>query len=147
LRKRLADGGEKMPPFKDLRDDETGALVGYLERLAKLPEAPAERSLVPEPSVRVGEQVVTGTCHICHDASGPDPGRMAVMMSGNVPPLSSLTDDYSIDEVIAKVREGRSGMGGMMMMMREPKMPRLPYLTPQEVTAAMRYLMAVPPQP
>jgi mono/diheme cytochrome c family protein len=142
LRKRLADGGEKMPPFNDLNANETDALVGYLKQLAKLPEASSDRPMLTVPVLRVGEQVVKGTCHICHDASGPDRGRMAVMMSGETPPLSSLTRDYSIAEVVAKVREGRSGMGGMMMMMRESKMPRLPYLTPEEVTAAMLYLMA-----
>jgi hypothetical protein len=52
--------------------------------------------------------------------------------------LSSLTNDFSLDEVVGKVREGRSAGG--MMMMSESKMPRFPYLSTQEVAAAYHYL-------
>jgi mono/diheme cytochrome c family protein len=136
-----------MPPFKTLNHDEVDALVDYLDALARIPEAPARQPAITESELHVGEELVSGTCQICHDASGPDPGRMGLMMSGRIPPLSSLTQDYSVDEVVAKVREGRSAGGGMMgMMASQPKMPRLPYLTSEEVTAAFRYLQAFPPR-
>lgn len=34
LRRRLQEGGEKMPPFRHLRGDEVDALVAYLKKLA-----------------------------------------------------------------------------------------------------------------
>lgn len=147
LRKRLDEGGEKMPPFARLHDDERGALMGHLERLASLPEAPETPELVTVPMLRVGEHLVKGTCHTCHDAAGPYGGRMAVMMSDEVPPLSAFTVDYSVDEIVTKVRTGASGQMSRMMGRREDRMPVFSYLTHEEIAAAVAYLAAVPPQP
>lgn len=141
LRRRLAEGGDKMPAFKRLRGDEIAALVGYLKKLAAVPEAPSASGLVVEPVARLGEHLVKGTCHLCHDATGPEKGRMAVM-TGAVPPLASFVTDYSLERVIAKVRRGSSPK-----MRRQPKMPLYPYLTAEEIAAAMVYLDAYPPQP
>jgi mono/diheme cytochrome c family protein len=147
LLKRLAEGGKEMPPFGRLRDDERAALVGYLKQLAGVPEAPRRSRLVRDSPPRVGEQLVNGTCHICHDASGPSAGRMATMMGGATPPLSSFTADYSVQEVVEKVLAGRSARMMPMMMAHASRMPRFPYLTPQEVEAALLFLDDVPPRP
>ncbi|MGE5246302.1 MAG: c-type cytochrome [Betaproteobacteria bacterium] len=144
LLQRLAQGGKEMPPFGWLRDDERAAIIGYLMRLARVPEARPEGPLVAEPSVRVGELLVKGTCHICHDAGGPRRDRMAVMMSGAIPALSTVVADYSLGQIVEKVRTGQSGM---MMMMRQSRMPAFPYITPEEAAAAVAYLTVVPPQP
>lgn len=143
LRQRLADGGEKMPAFKRLRADEIQALIGYLKKLAAVPEAPSASRLVEEPPARVGEHLVKGTCHICHDATGPGSGRMAVMMGAAPSSLASFVTDYSVGRVVVSVRRGSFGM----MKMGQRKMPPFPYLTAEEIAAGMIYLNSYPPEP
>jgi mono/diheme cytochrome c family protein len=145
LLQRLAQGGTKMPPFTRLREDETRMLVDYLKTLAAVPEAPRTNPLATEAVVRVGEHLVKGTCHICHDATGPRRDRMAIMMGVAVPSLASLATDYSMDEIIAKVRRGSSRM--LMRRKGTAKMPVLPYLTAEEVAASVVYLAAYSPNP
>jgi mono/diheme cytochrome c family protein len=145
LRQRLAEGGKKMAPFKHLRKDETQALIDYLKTLAAVPEASRIHPFVTEPAVRVGEQLVKGTCHICHDATGPRRDRMAIMMGAAVPSLASLATDYSMEEIVAKVRRGSSRM--MTRRKRSAKMPVFPYLTVEELAASVVYLAAYPPKP
>lgn len=140
LRKRLADGGKKMPAFAHLRGDEVDALLAYLRHLAGVTGPEAEPLLVPQTAARVGEHLVKGTCHICHDAVGP--GGHRAMMEGVIPSLGSFPQDQSLTGV---VRQVEYGSGPMMRMMGGPAMPALPYITPEEVAAAYFYLEAYPP--
>lgn len=144
LRARLKNGGQKMPPFDHLRTDEVDALVGYLKRLTRVPDAGPTDRLLTESAARVGEHVVKGTCRICHDATGPGAGRM-MMGGGTIPSLASLGAEAAVVEVVAKVRNGSSRM--MMPMMGQSRMPVFSYLTPAEISAALVYLAAYPPQP
>jgi mono/diheme cytochrome c family protein len=140
---RLANGGQRMPPFRHLRGDEIDALMGYLGVLAGLPPERRSEMLVPQSAARVGEHVVKGTCHICHDATGPGGGNMG-MMRGIIPSLASFPRDLSLSSVERQVQYGSSGMMGMM---GGQLMPPFPYLTEEEVAAAYFYLEEYPPQP
>lgn len=91
LRSRLREGGERMPPFPHLEGDEVEALIGHLEELAGVPPTRRSGMLVRQSAARVGEHVVRGTCHVCHDAAGPGGGHMA-MMRGVIPSLASLPE-------------------------------------------------------
>jgi mono/diheme cytochrome c family protein len=143
LRDRIQKGGKNMPPFDHLRGDEVEALVGYLEELAGVPPTARAKLLVPESAARVGEHLVKGTCHICHDATGPGGGHMA-MMRGIIPSLASAPADQSLSGVIRQVQYGSSGM---MMMMGGNRMPAFPYLAEEEISAADFYLVQYPPKP
>jgi cytochrome c1 len=143
LRDRIQKGGKNMPPFDHLRGDEVEALVGYLEKLSGVPPTARAKLLVPESGARVAEHLVKGTCHICHDATGPGGGHMA-MMQGIIPSLASIPADQSLSGAIRQVQYGSSGM---MMMMGGNKMPPFPYLTEEEVAAAYFYLVQYPPKP
>ncbi|MFQ6673766.1 MAG: c-type cytochrome [Fidelibacterota bacterium] len=142
LRRRLGEGGEKMPPFGHLRGDEVDALLEYLKMLAEVPVSERQEMSVEQSVARVGEHVVKGTCHICHDAVGPGGGHMA-MMRGIIPSLASFPRELSVQQVIRQVRAGSSGM---MRMMGGEMMPSLPYLTEEEIAASYLYLVAYPPQ-
>jgi mono/diheme cytochrome c family protein len=140
---RLRHGGQKMPPFKHLRGDEVEALLGYLDVLAGVPAGARGKLLVPQSAARVGEHLVKGTCHICHDATGPGGGHMT-MMRGIIPSLASFPRELSLSLVERQVQYGSSGM---MMMMGGETMPALSYTTEEEVAAAYFYLEEYPPQP
>ncbi len=139
-RDRLQHGGEKMPSFGYLRQEEVAALLGYLRQLAGTPGT-EHVAAVKESGAHVGEQVIKGTCHICHDATGPGGTRMMIMMRGIIPSLASLPDDHSLEGVIRQVQYGTR----MMMMMRGNRMPPFPYFTDEEIAAAYLYLQAYPP--
>ncbi len=141
IRDRLKKGGEKMPPFADLRPEEVAALLGYLRQLAGVP-GKEEKATVSESAAHVGEEVTKGTCHICHDATGPGGSRMAIMMRGIIPSLASLPEYQSLDSVIQQVQYGTR----MMMMMTSNRMPPFPYFTDEEIAAAYLYLSAYPAQ-
>jgi mono/diheme cytochrome c family protein len=141
FRARLQHGGEHMPPFRHLRGDEIDALLQYLQKLAVVARPNQKPMLVPQSVARVGEHLVKGTCHTCHDATGPGGGRMA-MMSGTVPSLASMPEEQSIQEVVRQVRQGSSPM---MSMMGGPEMPAFPYITGDEAAAAYLYLLEYPP--
>jgi mono/diheme cytochrome c family protein len=144
---RLRDGGKKMPPFGWLRAEEREALLARLDELAGVPGALQRQRQIRESEERTGELLVKGTCHICHDATGPfGPGMRGMGMMGGggavIPSLASIPAHRSLGQVIRKVREG---LGGPMGMMGGGRMPALPYLTPAEVAAAYRYLRGVSP--
>lgn len=145
FRARMRNGGKKMPAFAHLDGREVDALLGYLRRMVAVPDAPAKDTLLKMPAARVGEHLVKGTCHTCHDATGPGRGGMMMMTGGGIPSLASMPTEESLDDLIAKVRDG---VAPPMMMMRQgpSRMPRLPYLTPQELAAAIVYLRQYPPQ-
>jgi mono/diheme cytochrome c family protein len=143
IRQRLQEGGEKMPPFRHLQGNEVDALLNYLKKLAGLPRSEWKVVQVPQSVARVGEHVVKGTCHTCHDATGPGSGHM-MMMSDIIPSLASFPEQESLQNVVRQVEMGSSGM---MAMMGGQTMPAFPYLTEEEVAAAYLYLAQYPPRP
>ncbi len=145
LRQRLQNGGEKMPPFRLLHGDEIDALLEYLKKLAGVPSTERKEIQVTQSVARVGEHLVKGTCHVCHDGAGPWGGPMA-MMRGTIPSLASFPEQYSIQQVIRHVKMGSSGMMcRMMWMMGGETMPAFPYITEEEIAAAYLYLVEYPP--
>ena len=142
LRERLKSGGEKMPAFRHLRGDEVDALVQYLKRLAHVPDAGTAVMLVPQSVARVGEHLVKGTCHVCHDATGPGPGQ-TTMMRGIIPSLAGMSAQQSMQDVVRQVLLGSSSMTSMM---GGPTMPPFPYITEEEAAAAYLYLLEYPPR-
>lgn len=144
LRTRLQNGGEKMPPFRHLAPEEVAALRAYLEELAGIPGAERKQIWLSEPAGRVGELLVKGTCHICHEASGPGLA-VGVAMKESIPSLASLPVERFPYEVIRKVREGISRPTPMMTS-SHGQMPIFSDVTPGEVAAAYAYLVRYPPQ-
>src|SRR5215467_7252628 len=145
LRARLLNGGERMPPFRHLTAGEVESLLAYLEMLAGVPGAEGRQILLSEPAARVGEHLVKGTCHICHEASGPG---LAAAVGGHeeIPSLRSIVRDRSSSEVIRKVREGLARPAPMMTSGRGD-MPIFANLTPDEIAAAYDYLVRYTPLP
>lgn len=143
IRQRLIEGGKRMPAFAHLRGDEVDALLGYLGVLAGVPATSRTTMLVSQSAARVGEHVIKGTCHICHDATGPGAGHMG-MMQRTIPSLASMPRQQSLGSVQRQVQYGSSGM---MMMMGGQSMPSMPYLTQEEIAAAYFYLAYYPPRP
>jgi len=144
LRQRLLNGGKEMPSFAHLQGPEVDLLIGYLQTLAGVPGAPKSTTLVREDMVRVGEHVVKGTCHTCHDATGPDVDA-AGLAAGLIPPLASFPRKFSIMQVMHKVREGQRITVGLVSASDHGRMPVFSYLTPAEVKAAYIYLALYPP--
>jgi mono/diheme cytochrome c family protein len=116
-----------MPPFRNLREDEIVALIGYLQQIAgvALPRNP--NLLVPESAARVGEHVVKGTCHICHALPG-------------------LSASHSLSMFKHQVQKGSPPMTKMMTLAKGDAMPAYPYFTEEEIAAAYYYLMDYLPQ-
>jgi mono/diheme cytochrome c family protein len=145
LRTRLQNGGEKMPPFRHLAREEVEALLAYLEELVGVPGAERKQIWLSESATRVGEHLIKGTCHICHEATGSGLA-VGVAMAESIPSLASLPRDRTPYEVIRKVREGLSRPTSMMTGNRG-EMPVFSDLTPEEVAAAYAYLVRYPPRP
>lgn len=141
LRDRLQHGGTRMPSFEYLRPDEVEALYGYLEKLAAVPPTRRDGLLVPESAARVGEHIERGTCHICHDASGPGAGH-AAMVQGTIPSLASLPKEHSLSGVVHQVHYGSCGM---MRVTGGELMPAYPYFTEEEIAAV--YLLTYSARP
>ena len=139
----LTKPGTKMPPFDDVDADEAKTLLGHLERLLTNGSPTVTSESIRTSAARVGEQVIKGTCHICHSAVGPSGGDMS-MVRGTVPPLARFSTGYPLERLDHVVRNGAAG--GMGMMGTGERMPPLPFLTDEEVTAAYLYLVAFPPQ-
>ncbi len=141
LRDRLQHGGKNMPSFEYLRPDEVEALYGYLEKLASVPPTKRDGLLVPESASRVGEHIVRGTCHVCHDATGPGAGH-AAMVQGTIPSLASLPKEHSLSGVVHQVRYGSCGM---IKIAGEEVMPAYPYFSEDEIAAV--YFLAYGERP
>lgn len=141
LRDRLQHGGKSMPSFEYLRADEVEALYGYLEKLASVPPTKRDGLLVPESAARVGEHIVRGTCHICHDATGPGGGHTA-MRQGTVPSLASIPREISLSGIVHQVHYGSCGM---MRVTGGEVMPAYPYFTEDEIAAV--YLLTYSARP
>jgi mono/diheme cytochrome c family protein len=142
LRERLDNGGKKMPAFRHLKGDERDALIAYLQMLAGVSKEGVRRALVTESVARVGEHLVKGTCHICHDATGAGGGHMAMMM-GVIPSLASLPVEKTMQDVVRQIEYGSMPM---MSMMGGQVMPGYPYITENEGSAAYLYLVKYPPE-
>jgi mono/diheme cytochrome c family protein len=137
---RLQKGGKKMPPFRHLEGEEVNALVQYLQEHVGAPESQGREILVMQSVSRVGEHLVKGTCHICHDAAGPGRGRMG-MMGGIIPSLASFPWEQSMQGLVWQVELGSR----TMMMMGGQRMPPYPYITADEAAASYLYLLQYAP--
>lgn len=148
LLQRLHKGGESMPPFPQLSEVEIRAIVAYLEQLSDVPGAERNQVAVNESPTRVGEQIVKSTCHICHNAVGPNPDPQQVY-DGAIPPLSTLTTRTSLPEFIRKVTVGMPiGMGSAPLGYSDSYRGRMPvfhYLSQEEAANAYLYLTLYPP--
>jgi len=145
IQTRLHNGGDKMPPFRHLVPEEVEALRAYLEELAGIPGSEQKQILLIEPASRVGEHLVKGTCHICHEASGSGLA-VGVGTAETIPALASFPVDRFPYEVIRKVREGVARPKPMMTS-SHGQMPVFGSLTPGEIGAAYAYLVRYPPKP
>ena len=126
------------------RPADVDVLYSYLTTLAgSSGAAPAQERVTVD---RLGEHVVKGTCHICHDATGPRPSDKA-RLDGAIPSLASLMADTSIAEFVNKVERGAVTVMGTPAMAHRGRMPVFYYLTDNELGAAYKYLKAYPPKP
>ena len=141
---RLKKGGQKMPSFSYLTGDEIRALLGYLNVLASVP-GNGKLATVTEPSARVGELLVKGTCHICHDATGTWPGPQE-LMQGSIPPIAGFTSNKTMPELIWKVRRGAPVVMGSLRLQYRGRMPVFDYLSVDEVASAYLHLIHYPPR-
>jgi mono/diheme cytochrome c family protein len=145
LRKRLKSGGHNMPSFAHLSDAEITVLRPYLDEMARVPGAEREQRNITEPAARVGELIVKGTCHICHDATGPD-SRPTTVLSDVIPSLASIPRQKTLGQFAQKIRQGTPiplSAGGVMS---KGRMPVFAYLTEAEVASAYSYLITYPPR-
>lgn len=145
LRTRLKQGGHNMPSFGQISDLEYAALRPYLDQLAGIPSARQGPRSIAEPAERVGELVVKGTCHICHDATQVNQ-RPTTVLSGVIPSLASFPSGKTGGDFVHKVKAGAQvplTAGGVMSRGR---MPVFDYLTEQEVASAYSYLMTYRPR-
>jgi mono/diheme cytochrome c family protein len=141
---RIRHGGEKMPARAHLDDVDIDMLYAYLMKLADIPDAKplTQRTVSWE---RLGENVVKGTCHICHDAVGPRPTAQA-LMNGAIPSLSALRADKSVVDFVNKVRSGAATTMGDLPFHYRGRMPVFFYLKGYELAAAYLFLNDFPPQ-
>lgn len=141
IRKRLREGGEKMPALPHVSAVEVAAILGHLGRLAGLPEAEHRDPHLTLSTAQLGQHVVKGTCQICHDSSGPgsysgrnDSGKL-------IPSLAVIVETKSMPDVIRKVHTGSPTAES------RGEMPLFPYLSDEELGAAYVYLLSYPPDP
>ncbi len=146
LLKRLKVGGHNMPSFDHLSEAEIDVLRPYLDQMAGVPGAERRQRVITEPSARVGELIVKGTCHICHDATGPSNALPTTVLNDIIPALASMPHQKTFYQFVQKVREGTPiplSAGGVMSRGR---MPVFGYLTESEAAAAYSYLSIYPPK-
>jgi len=141
---RIHDGGRRMPPRDYMQEEDTQALFAYLTQLAGTPDAERQSSHVMS-WARVGEQVVKGTCHICHDATGPRP-TAAEMLRGSIPSLASLLATNPVAAFVQKARSGAPVVMGDPTLLHRGRMPVFHYLRDEEIAAAYMYLATYLPR-
>ena len=144
LQKRLKVGGHDMPSFAHLSNEEIRVLRPYLDELASVPGAERQQRQITEPAVRVGELIVKGTCHICHDATGPDDPTTA--MSGVHQSLAAMPHQKTLAQFVQKVHEGAQVSLSVGRTRSSVRMPVFNYLSEAEAAAAYSYLIAYPPK-
>jgi mono/diheme cytochrome c family protein len=142
---RLRKGGQRMPSRAHLREADLDALFAYLTQLAGVPD-PERPSQQVVSWARLGEHVVKGTCHICHDAVGPRPTD-AALVKGAIPSLESVMAAKPVGEFVRKVRDGAQVLRGDLPLLHRGRMPVFYYLRDEEVAAAYVYLATYPPRP
>ena len=148
---RLSEGGKKpapdhletMPPFVYLTEPQIQALEDYLKALAGVAGKGANGRLAGESILGVGEQLVRGTCRVCHDATGLGTSH-GPMVSGLIPALTSIPERMSLEGVVQKVRHGWTPVAGLSAS--PTSMPVLSFLTEEEVAAAYLFLAYLPVQ-
>src|ERR1019366_8434939 len=145
LQQRLKRGGHDMPSFAHLTDEEIRVLRPYLDALAHVPGDEQQQRQIAEPAVRVGELIVKGTCHICHDATGPD-DKPTTVMSGVIPSLAGIPQQKTLVQFLQKLREGAPVPLSARGAAARGRMPVFNYLSEAEATAAYSYLIAYPPK-
>ncbi len=141
---RIHKGGRMMPPRDYMRDEDAQALFAYLTELAANPDAERQSSHVMS-WARVGEQVIKGTCHICHDATGPRPTN-AEMLRGSIPSLASLLATKPITAFVQKARSGAPVVMGDPALLHRGRMPVFHYLRDEEIATAYVYLATYLPR-
>ena len=146
LLQRLHQGGQDMPSFSQLSDDEVRALLAYLKQLAGVPGAEKQQIAVTESPERVGELITKSTCHTCHSAAGLNPTSKQ-LMEGAIPPLSTLTARTSVSGMVRKVTQGAAVTMGAQPMLAAGRMPVFYYLSESEAADVYQYLMLHPPRP
>jgi len=144
LYQRIQKGGQRMPPLAHLQEADIDAVYAYLTLLARTPDAPPQTRQMTS-WARLGEHVVKGTCHICHDAVGPRPSGQA-LAQGTIPPFTILLEDKRVADFVTKVRNGAPVMTGDPAFHYRGRMPVLPFLQDVEVAAAYMFLVDYPPQ-
>jgi len=142
---RLAKGGQKMPPREYLQAADVDLLYTYLTTFGATATTRA-RATETISVDRLGEQVVKGTCHICHDATGPAPSAQA-LLEGARPSLAGIMTNTSILEFVNKVERGAPAMMGEPAAAHRGRMPVFYYLTDTELAAAYKFLHGYPPKP
>jgi len=146
LLERLHKGGTDMPAFPHLSDPEVRAILAYLKLLAGVRGAEKQQIAVNESGLHIGEHIVKSTCHICHDAAGPNPDSKQ-LFNGVIPPLSTLTMRTSLPTFERKVRSGAPIQMGAPPTLCRGRMPVFYYLSEEEVADAYLYLRLYPPVP
>jgi mono/diheme cytochrome c family protein len=141
---RMHQGGRRMPPRDYLQDQDMRALFGYLMQLAGAPDG-AGHSPREITWARLGELVVKGTCHICHDAVGPPPGGPA-LLAGSIPSFESVLRTRGIAEFVHKARNGEVVSLDDPVLRHRGRMPVFYYLRDEEAAAAYVYLATYPPR-
>ncbi|HTK30000.1 MAG TPA: cytochrome c [Vicinamibacterales bacterium] len=145
LRKRLKTGGHDMPSFGHLSEAEIAVLRPYLDQLAGLPASEKRQRSLAEPAARVGELIVKGTCHICHDATAFTTAPTTVL-SGVIPPLGSMPRQKTFSDFVRKVSVGMPIPLGTPGVSSRGRMPVFSYLSEEEAGAAYSYLSLYPPR-
>jgi len=144
LYRRIQQGGQRMPALAHLQEADINAVYAYLTQLAGAPDAPPQSTQTTS-WARLGEHVIKGTCHICHDAVGPRPSGQA-LVQGTIPPFTTLLEDKPVVDFVTKVRSGAPVLMGDPAFHYRGRMPVFPYLQDVEVAAAYMFLVDYPPQ-
>jgi len=139
LLQRLHSGGENMPPFPHLSEEEIRVLLTYLNQLAGVTPSGEQQSVVKESPLRVGEHIVKSTCHICHGATGANPSPQQ-LEDGAIPPLETLPDRVSEAVFIRKITLGTPIVMGTPPTPHRGRMPVFDYLTREEAADVYVYL-------
>ena len=145
LYQRIQKGGQRMPALAHLQEADINAIYAYLTQLAGSPDA-TPQSRRTTSWARLGEHVVKGTCHICHDAVGPRPSAQDLLIQGTIPPFTTLLEDKPVVDFMTKVRSGAAVMKGDPAFHYRGRMPVFSYLQDAEVAAAYMFLVDYPPQ-
>ena len=144
LYQRIQKGGQRMPALAHLHEADSNAIYAFLTLLAGVPDAPPQ-SRRPTGWSRLGEHVVKGTCHICHDAVGPRPSGRA-LAQGTIPSFAALLEEKPVVDFVTKVRSGAPVVMGDPAFHYRGRMPVFPFLQDVEVAAAYMFLVDYPPQ-